>query len=81
MVQVSNFLLNMNMIEPQPYGTDFSSVEELTNAVEERVKTSKPLFGHAVIWLAIPGSELFDRVGATINDNGDITVGAHGEYC
>lgn len=67
--------------EPLPYGTEFKSVDELKIAVDLRRQEGISLFGHAVIWIPIPGSELSDRIGATVNDNGDIMVGAHGEYC
>lgn len=67
--------------EPIPYGTDFNSVDELLIEVEQRRKEGISLFGHAVIWLQIKDSDLSDRIGATVLDNGDIMLGAHGEYC
>lgn len=67
--------------DPVPYGDDFYSAAAIIAAVDQRMIAGEPLFGHAVLWEPVPGSDtLYNRIGVTVTATGDIMFGAHGEW-
>ena len=65
-------------LEPYPYGDEFTSVNALIMAAEERIKQGLNPYGHAIIFIP-RGDGLSDRIGARVYPNGDVQVGAHCE--
>lgn len=70
--------MTRDIIEPVPMG-DFNSIDELLLLIEERKERSEPLYGHAIIYQKDKNG-IMQRIGARVNDEGEVTVGAHCEW-
>ena len=65
--------------EPVALGDDYDSVEMLIKTIEERRRNNQQLFGHAIVYQK-GRNGVMQRIGARVNENGEITLGAHCEW-
>lgn len=68
-----------NIPEAFSYGSNFSTLEELSVVVDQRRQANQPLYGHALIYPQQEG-EITNRIAARVGHDGTIMIGAHCEW-
>ncbi|KKP39486.1 hypothetical protein A2130_02380 [Candidatus Woesebacteria bacterium GWC2_33_12] len=72
--------MSKDFLEPNAYGDEYQSVEEISAKVQQRIDLGLPLYGHAIINFLDKDGNISKRTGARVTPNGDIMVGAHCEW-